>query len=104
MSGLGSCFLWCQEGQAAAGEAPGEAPAAGGLRAAGAMVCVLLPFHLLLLLRLVGTWEAGLAMVRIWVLPRPLGLTLVGASGCSQGPGLWAVAGPGPLVLPRGRV
>ncbi|KAM5207561.1 formyl peptide receptor-related sequence 4-like [Hipposideros larvatus] len=40
------------------------------------------PFHLLLLLRLVGMWEAGMDMKEVWVLLRPLALTLVGASGC----------------------
>ncbi|XP_035868751.1 formyl peptide receptor-related sequence 4-like [Phyllostomus discolor] len=40
------------------------------------------PFHLLLLVRLLGAREAGLGTEEVWVLLGPLGLTLVGASGC----------------------
>ncbi|VTJ73880.1 Hypothetical predicted protein [Marmota monax] len=40
------------------------------------------PFHLLLLLRLLGMQEAGLDLGDVWVLLRPLGFTLVVASGC----------------------
>ncbi|XP_042556029.1 formyl peptide receptor 2-like [Dipodomys spectabilis] len=39
-----------------------------------------LPFHLLLLLKLLGAREAGLDLGEVWVLLRPLGFSLAGAS------------------------
>ncbi|XP_066228664.1 probable G-protein coupled receptor 32 [Saccopteryx leptura] len=61
----------------------GRPPLLGVPWASGAMLFLCwFPFHLLLLLRLVGVREARLDMVEVWVLLRPLGLILVGASGC----------------------
>ncbi|XP_048185332.1 C3a anaphylatoxin chemotactic receptor-like [Perognathus longimembris pacificus] len=39
-----------------------------------------LPFHLLLLLKLLGAREAGIDLGEVWVLLRPLGFSLVGVS------------------------
>lgn len=61
----------------------GRPPLLGMPWASGTMLFLCwFPFHLLLLLRLVGMWEARLDMEEVWVLLRPLGLTLVGAIGC----------------------
>ncbi|XP_036130883.1 formyl peptide receptor-related sequence 4-like [Molossus molossus] len=61
----------------------GRPPLLGVPWASGSMLFLCwFPFHLLLLVKLVGTRKAPLDMAEVWVLLRPLGLTLVGASGC----------------------
>ncbi|XP_006868441.1 PREDICTED: formyl peptide receptor 2-like [Chrysochloris asiatica] len=50
------------------------------------------PFHLLLLLQLLGSREAGLGLGDVWVLLRPLGFTMVGASS-SLNPLLYVFGG-----------
>lgn len=58
-------------------------PPLGGLPWASRALLFLcwLPFHLLLLLRLLGVREARPDLAEVWVLLRPLGLALAGASG-----------------------
>lgn len=61
----------------------GRPPLLGVPWATGAMLFLCwLPFHLLLLLRLLGVQEATLHLGGVWVLLRPLAFTLVAASGC----------------------
>lgn len=61
----------------------GRPPLLGLPWASGALLFLCwFPFHLLLLLRLLGAREAQLGLAEVWVLLRPLGLVLVGASGC----------------------
>ncbi|XP_024422110.1 formyl peptide receptor-related sequence 4-like [Desmodus rotundus] len=61
----------------------GRPPLLGLPWASGAMLFLCwFPFHLLLLVRLLGAREARLDTEEVWVLLRPLGLTLAGASGC----------------------
>lgn len=50
-----------------------------GATAAMLFICWF-PFHLLLLLRFLGMWESRLQLGDVWVLLRPLGLTLLGST------------------------
>lgn len=50
-----------------------------GATAAVLFIC-LFPFHLLLLLRFLGKWGFKLQLGDVWVLRRPLGLTLLGST------------------------
>lgn len=50
-----------------------------GATAAMLFICWF-PFHLLLMLRFLGMWESRLQLGDVWVLLRPLGLTLLGST------------------------
>ncbi|XP_006897412.1 PREDICTED: C5a anaphylatoxin chemotactic receptor 1-like [Elephantulus edwardii] len=59
----------------------GRPPLVGSPCALGALLFLCcFPFHLLLLLQLMGTREAALSTEDVWVLLRPLGFTLAGSS------------------------
>lgn len=61
----------------------GRPPLLGLPWASGALLFLCwFPFHLLLLLRLLGARGARLGLDEVWVLLRPLGLALAGACGC----------------------
>ncbi|XP_004381906.1 probable G-protein coupled receptor 32 [Trichechus manatus latirostris] len=61
----------------------GRPPPLGALWPLGALLFLCwFPFHLLLLLQLLGMWEARLGTGEVWVPLRSLGFTLAGASSC----------------------